>query len=135
MMIYILLIVGFILCLCFAPTLATGYLWYSFVVAPGSIVALALASMLLGRTNQYKLVKIRNYRIKDNSPMAGWHVIDTDETLYEDEINDVKYVPGLTHPYVQVLTYDLTGWRAHWLWNLHPPRKEYVLYLPKKDET
>lgn len=125
-----------VLCSIFADSLGEAYLWYCIGAVPTTILLTLGLSLLLGRTNQYQLVGIRDYFIRDNSPAAGWFVIDTGKTLREEDIDKVVYVPNRGCPaYVRVYRYGLVGWRALWLMPVRPDRYEYILYLPKKDET
>lgn len=124
---------AFVVCFMITNSIVLGYLAYCFI---GTLIAVALAvvvSLLLGRPRHFALTKIRGVNIIDTQ--EDGYVIETGEVIYHNEIKSTVYSDEVSHPRVRIFYYDHVGWRSWFLLPIYDNRREYILYLPRKDET
>ena len=112
-----------------------GLLIY-FVLCAISTVFVGFLSLLLGRINKFALKKKIRYEITnyDTNFITVLNKSNKTEILPMSHID--KIISNSTEvPYLEVNIYNLTGWRAYWLWELYKDKVEYILYLPEKDSV
>lgn len=107
-----------------------------FVLCAISMALVGFLSLLLGGTNKFALKKKIKYKVihRDTDCITILNKVNKTETVPMAYLDNI--VIGSTEtPYLEVNIYNLTGWRAYWLWEVYHDTVEYILYLPEKDSV
>ena len=130
MLFWTLLVISFgtaVLCGSILDSIWLGVLIY-FGLAFASFGVLWVASLLLGRRDQFVLRENNDYEViyMDDNIVK----IYNGEILPRNELHNTVYTNDVPHPVLEVKRFNIGGWRRTWLAELYDDEFEYTLYLP-----